>query len=421
LLNENVHEVIATMKIPGTTVTLALLPDYVELRDEGRIKKKIPTESKSFEEIVKEVKSYFRFFDKRFPPGHIEDVLRQIGVEVELKRSEKVAMEPGREEPSDLVPEKEVTEYSQESVTHSEKLLKKHRVAGKEVGDISEALAAVESMSDTFRSPKRTQEQKTGSGVQVELNSQTEIMASSASLPKQSSIQDEAIENKIESEQQEEAIKPEGTGMAKAEEALGAQSVKTSTEEPDIASQHMIKPLVDKKCLLVGEENVGKKSLIKAAGLETSEEDYIYKKMFRTDNLRVNLHVWSFDDAVRHRIPRNEYYGDADVAILVYSTCDRWSFESLNFWIKELSISREIMPPLIIAGNKYDKKVEQRPDKSDESVTEEEGFKYAEKLATELGEKKDFHPVAFLETSCVETKNIKKLFQIAAELSVSDE
>jgi len=413
------------MKVPGTTVTLALLPGYVELRDEGRIKKKIPTESKSFEEIVKEVKSYFRFFDKRFPPGHIEDVLRKIGVEEELQRPEEIPTESSAvaaaEEPSDLIPKKGIKESTAESVTPSDKLLKKHHVAGKEVDDISEALAAVESMSDTFRSPKRTQEQKTGSGVQVKLNSQTEIMASSASLPKQSSIQDEAIENEIESGQPEEAIEPEGTGMAEDEEELGAQSVKMSTEEPDIASQHMIKPLVDKKCLLVGEENVGKKSLTKAAGLETSEEDYIYKKMFRTDHFRVNLHVWSFDDAVRHRIPRNEYYGNADVAIVVYSTCDRWSFESLNFWIKELSISREIMPPLIIAGNRYDKKVEQGPDKSDESVTEEEGFKYAEKLATELGEKKDFHPVAFLETSCVETKNIKKLFQIAAELSVSDE
>lgn len=412
------------MKVPGTTVTLALLPGYVELRDEGRIKKKIPTESKSFEEIVKEVKSYFRFFDKRFPPGHIEDVLRKIGVEEELQRSEEISTESSAvaaEEPSDLVPKKETKESTAEPVTPSEKLLKKHRVAGKEVDDISEALAAVESMSDTFRSPKGTHQKKTSSGVQVKLKSQTEIAASSASLPKQSSIQDKPVENDIESAQPEMGMKPEETGMTEAEGTPTTEAVKTGTEEPDIASQHMIKPLVDRKCLLIGEENVGKKSLIQTGGLEASEEDYVYKKLFRTNEYRVNLYVWSFDDAVGHRIPRNEYYGDADVAIVVYSASDRWSFESLNFWMKELSISRKTLPPLIIAGNKYDKRVEQASEKSDELVGEEEGFEYAEKLATELGQEKEFHPVAFLETSCVENKNIEKLFQIAAELSVSED
>ncbi|MGV9103720.1 MAG: hypothetical protein ACOC3C_06365, partial [Candidatus Thorarchaeota archaeon] len=367
------------MKVPGTTVSLALLPGRVELRDEGRIKKEISTKSKSFEEIVKEVKSYFHFFDKRFPPGHIEDVLRKIGVGKELKRTKATA-----EERSHAAPEGEIEEPLPEAESSKGDILTKARVAGKEVGDISEALAAVESMSDTFRSPKATKEAKTPSSVQVKLSSQKEIVASAASLPKQSRQQKEIISTKMESETPQANVESIKTDTARP--------VKTGTEESDGSSRHVIKPVVQKKCLLVGEENVGKRSLVKAAGLElvNDEKDFIYHGMFKTNDYRVDLHVWSFDDAVDHRLPRKEYYGNADVAIVAYSACDRWSFESLNFWIKELSISEEVLPPLIITGNKYDKKMEQGPEESGEFVTEKEGFIYAENLATELGKDNDF-------------------------------
>ncbi len=397
------------MKVPGTTVSLALLPGRVELRDEGRIKKEISTKSKSFEEIVKEVKSYFRFFDKRFPPGHIENVLRKIGVGEELKRTKATA-----EERSHAAPEGEIEEPLPKAETSKGDILTKARIAGKEVGDISEALAAVESMSDTFRSPKATKEPKTPSSVQVKLSSQKEIVASAASLPKQSRQQKEIISTKMESESLQANLESIKTNTARP--------VKTGTKELDGSSRHVIKPVVQKKCLLVGEENVGKRSLIKAAGLDlvNDEKNYIYHGMFKTNDYRVDLHVWSFDDAVDHRLPRKEYYGNADVAIVAYSACDRWSFESLNFWIKELSISEEILPPLIITGNKYDKKMEQGPEESGEFVTEKEGFIYAENLATELGKDKDFHPVAFLETSCLDARNTDELFQIAAEMAVSE-
>ena len=66
--------------VPGTTISLTLLPSYIEVRDKGIIKKKILLKGKSFNDMQVELQRYFLFLGKRLPPGILKDTLLKIGV-----------------------------------------------------------------------------------------------------------------------------------------------------------------------------------------------------------------------------------------------------------------------------------------------------------------------------------------------------
>ena len=81
------------MIVPGTTISLTLLPTYVEVRDKGVIKKKIPLKARSFDDIALELQKYFRYLGKRLAPGVMENVLVSIG----LPKAKRVLTEPEME------------------------------------------------------------------------------------------------------------------------------------------------------------------------------------------------------------------------------------------------------------------------------------------------------------------------------------
>ena len=68
------------MIIPGTTISLTLLPTYVEVRDKGLVKKKIPLKERSFDDVALELQKYLRYLGKRLAPGVLEDILDKIGL-----------------------------------------------------------------------------------------------------------------------------------------------------------------------------------------------------------------------------------------------------------------------------------------------------------------------------------------------------
>lgn len=49
------------------------------------------------------------------------------------------------------------------------------------------------------------------------------------------------------------------------------------------------------------------------------------------------LHLWDTGGEERFKAMAPLYYRDANVAILVYSIKDKKTFESINFWLKELN------------------------------------------------------------------------------------
>jgi GTPase SAR1 family protein len=70
----------------------------------------------------------------------------------------------------------------------------------------------------------------------------------------------------------------------------------------------------------------------------------------------------------------------------------------------------------VIVGNKIDLRTENGDDTGEEHVSHEEGFQFAEELAKRFSTKKELHPVAFIETSCLRGDNIESVFKTAADL-----
>ncbi|MHA2179107.1 MAG: hypothetical protein ACXAAK_12235, partial [Candidatus Thorarchaeota archaeon] len=87
------------MIIPGTTISLTLLPTYVEVRDKGQIKKKIPLRERSFDDVALELQKYLRYLGKRLAPGVLEDILDKIGLPKARRVLEEELMAPPELEP----------------------------------------------------------------------------------------------------------------------------------------------------------------------------------------------------------------------------------------------------------------------------------------------------------------------------------
>ncbi|MFX0055990.1 MAG: Rab family GTPase, partial [Candidatus Hermodarchaeota archaeon] len=186
---------------------------------------------------------------------------------------------------------------------------------------------------------------------------------------------------------------------------------------------HVVKPLIQSKILILGEAGVGKKSLMRKAELEPVEEEapigepYIHTKLVETENHRVRVHVWSFDEAVKSQISRKDFYDEAEALIVVYAASDRWSFESIDFWLKEATITTDEVPPIVVVANKTDLVSDFEEDSGEEPVTSEEGFALAEELAKRFGTDEKLHPVAFIGTSCLTGEGVNDVFVTSAELA----
>jgi GTPase SAR1 family protein len=441
--------------VPGTTISLTLMPTYIEVRDKGIVKKKIPLKGKSYDDISLELKKYFRYLGKRLAPGVLEEILDRIG----LPRARRVVHEPVYEpkpkpeqiiekltpdaqaEPA-AVPESEIKivkpskKKEKKKDKAAAKFIQSPGVSADEKGsisvddfdDIADALKAVEELSDSFMAgvkepfvakepsdalPKEEKKE----GIRISLEGQEEIVASGNTYVRAPEI--ETLTGETSAEAKPEMV--ELVAETIDEEADGEVEKKVS---PQITPAHQIKPIVDCKALLLGETGVGKRSLKSKAGImpliineETNEvSQYIYHKVFDGANHRVNLNVWSFDLAVQAKLPRKEFYTDAEVIIIVYAASDRWSFESVDFWLREASISCENNLPLVIVGNKTDLRTEGGDDSGEEPVSFEEGFQFAEELAKKLTTGEELHPVAFIETSCLTGENTEAVFKTAANL-----
>ena len=176
--------------VPGTTVSIALLPGYVELRDRGIIKKKIPTGNRSFDEVLGDVNSYFRYRGKILAPGMIRDTLVKIGLpQVKLIVSEEEKEGASAEEPvEEVLPApkeeppapsestslpgkiievvkrrvsskpKDIVEIAEEEELQPKEEKTRTVISGIEIKDVEQALTAVETLSDSFMTPSKSEE-----------------------------------------------------------------------------------------------------------------------------------------------------------------------------------------------------------------------------------------------------------------------
>jgi GTPase SAR1 family protein len=431
--------------VPGTTISITLMPTYIEVRDKGVVKKKLPLKAKSYDDISLDLQKYFKYLGKRLAPGVLEEVLDRIG----LPRARRVVAEPEPEaiieEPVDEImkepevapePIKEIVKPPrQKGKEKKKKEEKKEKAAatfvqspgmsGDEKGvisandfeDIADALDAVEALSDSFMAgEKESTAEESKDEISISLEGQEEIIASGNTYVRAPETFETG--NKVTTADSEfiELVAETIT------EDLPSKVEKTPVSQ--ITPEYQIKPIVECKALLLGETGVGKRSLKAKAGImplvindDTNEvSQYIYNKMFDGAKHRINLNVWSFDLAVKAKLPRKEFYNSAQVIIIAYSASDRWSFESIDFWLREASISCDNNLPIVIVGNKIDLRIDAKDDSGEEPVSFEEGFQFAEELAKKLAIDDALHPVAFIETSCLTGENTENVFKTAATL-----
>ncbi len=455
-----------------------MLPGYVEVRDRGLIKKKIKVRNRGFAEVLDDLGVYFQFIGKRLPPGVLEDSLITIGVP-RAKRiiSEEVLAEEKVNE-SVVAPKPEViheqdiiadAEENDDDESESTPLVTTKRpldvksgevtvIDDQDLPDIEDALTAVESLSDSFMAPSpETLVNEIHSSkplIRISLTGSNEVKASissTATNPNLVSSSDEDLSVKmvtspvndvetgpkpelnetlddsfveVHESYEENAGEAEIEVMKASHEVDGSVTLEDATKPKDKATPALaIRPLIKPKVVILGEDGVGKHSLQEKGGLRIQDGPeidgeprlYVRTGIFKLERYRVDVNVWSFDDAVKEKMSRREFYDGTDAIIIVYSVADRWSFESIDFWLKESTVKSVKKPPIIIVGNKKDIRDAGEPDPLEPPVSSEEGFRFAESLAKKLGEGGKLHPVAFIETSCLTGEGTEDVFRTAGE------
>nr|XP_039251507.1 ras-related protein Rab-6A-like isoform X1 [Styela clava]XP_039251509.1 ras-related protein Rab-6A-like isoform X1 [Styela clava] len=167
-------------------------------------------------------------------------------------------------------------------------------------------------------------------------------------------------------------------------------------------------PLRKFKLVFLGEQSVGKTSLITRFMYDSFDNtyqskatigiDFLSKTMYLEDRT-VRLQLWDTAGQERFRSLIPSYIRDSTVAVVVYDITNVNSFQQTTKWIDDVRTERGSDVIIMLVGNKTD-----LADKRQVSI--EEG----EKKAKELN-------VMFIETSAKTGYNVKLLFRrVAAAL-----
>eukprot|EP01138_Halocafeteria_seosinensis_P001272 gb/GECG01001305.1/.p1 GENE.gb/GECG01001305.1/~~gb/GECG01001305.1/.p1 ORF type:complete len:286 (+),score=27.67 gb/GECG01001305.1/:1-858(+) len=165
-------------------------------------------------------------------------------------------------------------------------------------------------------------------------------------------------------------------------------------------------PLQKYKCVFLGDQAVGKTSIIKNFMYGVFENtyqatigiDFLSKTMY-LDDRTVRLQLWDTAGQERFRSLIPSYIRDSSLAVIVYDITKRETFNNLTKWIADVRAERGSDVVIMIAGNKTDLSENRR-------VTAEEGQQKANE-----------EDVLFIECSAKTGYNIKALFkQLATAL-----
>lgn len=169
---------------------------------------------------------------------------------------------------------------------------------------------------------------------------------------------------------------------------------------PGPSSDFSSSPLKRTKIVLLGDQSVGKTSLITRFMYDTFDNtyqatigiDFLSKTMYLEDRT-VRLQLWDTAGQERFRSLIPSYIRDSSVAIVVFDITNRASFLSTSKWIDEVRSERSNDVIIVLVGNKADLSDKRQ-------VTLEE----ATATATDLG-------IMFMETSAKAGHNVKSLFK----------
>ncbi|CDH60093.1 ras-related protein rab-6a [Lichtheimia corymbifera JMRC:FSU:9682] len=159
-------------------------------------------------------------------------------------------------------------------------------------------------------------------------------------------------------------------------------------------------PLKKFKLVFLGEQSVGKTSLITRFMYDTFDNtyqatigiDFLSKTMY-LDDRTIRLQLWDTAGQERFRSLIPSYVRDSSICVIVYDITNRNSFNHTTKWIDDVRAERGDDVIIVLVGNKTDLNDKRR-------VTIEEG----EKKAREYN-------IMFIETSAKVGYNVKSLFR----------
>ncbi|KAK6202953.1 ras family-domain-containing protein [Scheffersomyces amazonensis] len=162
------------------------------------------------------------------------------------------------------------------------------------------------------------------------------------------------------------------------------------------------------KIVFLGDQSVGKTSLITRFMYDTFDEtyaatigiDFLSKTMYLDDNkTTIRLQLWDTAGQERFRSLIPSYIRDSHVAVICYDITNKKSFNNLDKWIKDVKLERGDDVIIVLVGNKSDLSNDKR------QVTIED----VEKLHRSIGSK------FYIETSTKANHNVKLLFKKIAQ------
>ncbi|OUS47362.1 ras family-domain-containing protein [Ostreococcus tauri] len=172
-----------------------------------------------------------------------------------------------------------------------------------------------------------------------------------------------------------------------------------------MASASAVTPLPKYKLVFLGDQSVGKTSIISRFMYDKFDNsyqatigiDFLSKTMYLEDRT-VRLQLWDTAGQERFRSLIPSYIRDSSVAVIVYDVSSRASFENSAKWVAQVKAERGGDVIIALVGNKMDL--------DGREVSVQEG----EQKAKDEG-------VMFIETSAKAGFNVKVLFRkIAAAL-----
>ncbi|KAI9311689.1 GTP-binding protein ryh1 [Dichotomocladium elegans] len=171
-----------------------------------------------------------------------------------------------------------------------------------------------------------------------------------------------------------------------------------------MTSPEFTSPLRKYKLVFLGEQSVGKTSLITRFMYDSFDNtyqatigiDFLSKTMYLEDKT-VRLQLWDTAGQERFRSLIPSYIRDSSVAVIVYDVSNRDSFLNISRWIDDVRAERGDQVIIVLVGNKTDLNEKRE-------VTTEEG----ERRAKELN-------IMFIETSAKAGHNVKPLFRKIAQ------
>jgi small GTP-binding protein len=159
------------------------------------------------------------------------------------------------------------------------------------------------------------------------------------------------------------------------------------------------KPDISMKLLLLGDQAVGKSSLILRYAdnefnlniMGTAGVDLKRKNVtINNENIKVNIYDTAGHERFR-QIAKNQYKG-SDGIIIIYDITDKKSFENVSLWMTHIKENSESGVEIMLIGNKIDRTNERQ-------VKSEEGLALSQK-----------YKINFMETSAKTGENVDSAF-----------